>query len=137
MKPTVVVHERGRLWIGRVRNRLKELPVRVVHSTCQADCLEALRGQRESVLLIDLDWNLRRGIELLGTVLRFDPDVAVIVLAGPHSRALELPLRQLGIAAFFPMPWPLVKVLDVVERAARARLPENLTVVFKKRGQPL
>ncbi|HID23369.1 MAG TPA: hypothetical protein EYP14_13360 [Planctomycetaceae bacterium] len=130
MKPIVVVHERGRLWIGRVRARLRDVPVRVIHSTCRADCLQALRGQRESVVLFDLGWNWQRGVELLGTVLRLDPDAAVVALAGQNSAAaLDAPLRQLGVAAFFIPPWPLARVLDVVERAARARLPDRLRVV--------
>jgi len=134
MKPIVVVHERGRLWIERVRGRLKDVPVRVIHSTCRADCLQALRGRRESVVLFDLGWNWQRGLELLGTVLCMDPDAALIALAGQNSAgALEAPLRQLGVTAFFSAPWPLARVLDVVERAARARLPDNLTVVSSTR----
>jgi len=111
------------------------VPVRVVHSTCRADCLEALRGQRESVLLLDLSWNLHRGIELLGTVLRLDPDAAVIVLAGPNSGGLEPLLRQLAVTAFFAMPWPLARVLDVIERAVRMRLPQDLRLASSREQQ--
>ena len=119
--PRLVVHEGGRRWIDHIRARMRALPVQVRHSTSTQDCLELIRGQRRTLLLVELGEHPLAGLNLLDQVRGLDPEATVLVVSRPVPAPVEMLTRELGAAEFIREPVAPDEVTDLVMHAFRAR----------------
>ncbi len=119
--PRLVIHESGRRWADQMRPRMAALPLRVRHSTARADCLELVRGQRGSLVFIELGADPVAMLELIDAVRGHDPDADVVVVAEPSQASLELQARELGAAVFLVQPIAPSVVARAIEQLLRAR----------------
>ena len=116
----LVVHESGRRWIDHVRARMRTLPVQVRHSTSTQDCLELIRGQRRTLMLVELGERPLTELKLLDRVRGLDPEAAVLVVSRPVPAPVEMLTRELGAVEFIREPVAPNEVADLVMHAFRA-----------------
>ena len=117
----LIVHESGRRWIDHIRSRMAAA-VRVRHSTTVPESLRLLRGERETLLVVELGQQPLAALELIEQANAADSEVTVLVLADSSQRGLELSARELGAVEFIVEPITPGEVADIVERAALSML---------------
>lgn len=92
-----------------------------------AAALEALRGNRFDLFLMDLNYTAgptsgREGLELLAQVQRLEPLLPVVVMTAWGSIDLAVEAMRLGAANFIQKPWDNRRLLEVVrEQIERGR----------------
>jgi DNA-binding NtrC family response regulator len=84
-----------------------------IHAASDAESgLELIRRLRPQIVLLDLVMPGVQGMEVLQTILEFDPGVDVILMTGFYSTESAVEAIQKGAADYFPKPFSPDKLRD-------------------------
>lgn len=81
--------------------------------------IAAIEGGSFDVILTDIQMPGATGIELLGKVRAHDLDVPVVLMTGSPEMSDALGAIELGALQYLSKPFPLDRVVRVIERASR------------------
>jgi hypothetical protein len=104
----VIVHERLGSWVGQLRPRLQDRPVRFFETRSDDDVETAVSGLASPVVVMDLGKDPVEGLELLDRIIRLSPTARVLILDPAPSEGVAELARELGathvISGFVPPP---------------------------------
>ncbi len=66
--------------------------------------LEAIRANRPTLLLLDVEMPGRSGIEVLKEIRALDPDLPIIMITGNETLSVAGQIMSSGATAFLPKP---------------------------------
>src|SRR5262245_50272461 len=117
--PTIVVCDDERAIRFALGARLQDEGYRTVEASDATTCLQTLREQPASLLLLDLSLPDMHGLELLRQLRQGGSDVPVIVVTGHGAIESAMEATRLGAAGYLCKPVDLREVLLAVERVLR------------------
>ena len=111
---------------------LKQHGYRSVVAHSQVEALAAMRGERPSLVIQDMNFSRatsgEEGLDLLGRIRAEEPALPVILMTAWGSIALAVEGMKRGAADFITKPWANATVVQSVETALKlvdARVPQK------------
>ena len=114
---------------------LESMNHEVVTASTGEEALQRVEADGFQVILLDLKLQQESGLDLLGEILRRDPNVAVVMVTAYASIETAVEAMRRGAYDFLAKPCTPDQVRQVLNRIARTRQLENRVVELESRLQ--
>jgi two-component system, NtrC family, response regulator AlgB len=114
---------------------LESMNYEVLTASTGEEALRRMEGGAFQVVLLDLKLHQESGLDLLGEILRRDPNVSVVMVTAYASIETAVEAMRRGAYDFLAKPCTPDQVRQVLNRIARTRQLENRVVELESRLQ--
>ncbi len=77
---------------------------------------QAAQRNRYDLVLLDIDFNERVGLQLIPLLQHFQPDAPLVTMTGHNPKEIEQQVRAFRVLYHFIKPFPLLELSQIIER---------------------